>query len=606
MPKDKPHRLSPFVARTIVVEHHGHSVTVDYRPSEYPWQTLGCQLSDALMDRAIANDLAKDTLRTYTKVIRDFSIFMGQRADVSPHALESAGDAISEGIYAWSDHLQRHHTRQSKVPNRYVGALCLLIREYADAGNVVGPTTLARANAGCLIPRGRDGDSALPPFSNRERLLIREAARGQVRQLERRLNIGSILLRDVHDPLHDKFPAVRSMLRALVSGIEPTFEGSKQGAIAWPTETLGLGHRDLVSKRRTMLRRLSSLLGPMSGDLQGFRVLLMQTSGWAPEEVHDLLITETTDLPTARIYTRRKARAGYIKEEPVPHGKKRSEWDFNGLIDRLLKVTTTVRALADQPTREWYFLTVACDSGLPVVGVPSFHNKRSTFSSWSRQNGLDLTQPYDIRRIRKTARTIRTLQAATIEDAAGSEHAVGTYTRHYVPSPTTKVLSAHVLRTAQDQVLSGVRAGGPTLVPATARESLSAAELSPIILTAAYKEGQSSDVDKALLPVTCRDEFDSPFGERGGLCPSMVALCMVCPNAFIFEDHVPRIVAYEKILSAYESELTPAEFQNRYGLAKANVSKVLAAMNPQTVSNARGMPSANVLRVPIQMRVSLT
>lgn len=602
---EKPSRLSPFIAREVVVTHHGHRVTVSHKPSDYPWQGLGCQLIDTLMNRAIADDLAKDTLRMYTKVIRDFCVFMGQRDGVSPHGLEASGDGISEGVYAWSNHLRRHHTRQSKVPNRYLSALCLLIRDYAGAGHEVGSTTLARANAGSLIPRGRDGENALPPFSNRERLLIRDAARQQVRQLESRLSLGASLLDDAPHPVHEKFPAVRSMLKALMSGSELPFGESSLAAILWPPETLELGYKDKTSVRRTALRRLSSLLGPLRGELQGLRILLMQASGWAPEEIHDLLISETTELSTGRVYTRRKARAGYIKEQHIPNGKS-GQWDFNALIDRLLRVTTTLRLLANEPTRDWYFLTVSGESGVPVVGVASFHSVQSTFSSWVTQNGLDLTEPFDIRRVRKTVRTIKTMQAATLEDAAGDEHTTSTYIRHYVPSSTTKILSAHILRTAQNEVLSSVRDAGPTLVASAAREAAGASDLPAAIIAAASKEDVASDVDKALLPVTCRDEFDSPFGEKGGICPTMAALCMVCPNAFIFEDHIPRIAAYEKILDRYQLELAPSEFLDRYGHAKANVTNVMAAMDPQIVAKARTNADTGLLKLPISMKVSLT
>ena len=37
-------------------------------------------------------------------------------------------------------------------------------------------------------------------------------------------------------------------------------------------------------------------------------------------------------------------------------------------------------------------------------------------------------------------------------------------------------------------------------------------------------------------------------------------MCFACPNAIVFTDHLPRILAYRDILRRHENEMTPTQF----------------------------------------------
>lgn len=52
-------------------------------------------------------------------------------------------------------------------------------------------------------------------------------------------------------------------------------------------------------------------------------------------------------------------------------------------------------------------------------------------------------------------------------------------------------------------------------------------------------------------------------------------MCFACPNAIVFSDHLPRVLAYREILRGHEQEMPPGQFAAVHGQQLMNVERIL-------------------------------
>jgi hypothetical protein len=68
-------------------------------------------------------------------------------------------------------------------------------------------------------------------------------------------------------------------------------------------------------------------------------------------------------------------------------------------------------------------------------------------------------------------------------------------------------------------------------------------------------------------------------------------LCLRCPNAIIFRDHIPRLLTYKSSLLELQKALPPQQFHNAYGQQLSNVNDALSQFPPDLVSEATTHPA---------------
>jgi hypothetical protein len=100
----------------------------------------------------------------------------------------------------------------------------------------------------------------------------------------------------------------------------------------------------------------------------------------------------------------------------------------------------------------------------------------------------------------------------------------------------------------------------------------------------------------------CTSPYESPFTPAGRLCEHRPSMCFACPNAIVFADHLPRVLAYREILRGHENEMPPAQFAAVHGQQLVNVERILGEFSPAEIENARTAHETVAVHLPLTQR----
>ncbi|MFJ8713902.1 hypothetical protein ACIRD9_12070 [Streptomyces violaceus] len=477
VPPPRP-TLDHVGTRVVTSERRGRVRHHSINPADYRCSVLAAQLADEWVKITRALGIG-DGGANYGSAARKFAAFTDDYAPtlgLDPAGARLDGDEIDlvEVIYAWEEALRREFP-QSKHPYTLVKALLALIEQRASAGGRVGEKLKARTQAPTAFraPRGKPLDE----FTNAERIALRDAARDQVRATEARLAHGIGLLGTGQDPREGGWRSVPNLLWAARAGLITTKVLKRELPSEpkwWPPEIRDLlpAWTDDGRSRRPGVRALVRALGRMpfadEMDLQAFRVLLLLgMSDTTPEELHDLKVGDIEFTDGGVRLVQQKLRAGRIRadmhpEQPAPAVEAGSSfagtgaWDVPGLLRRLLAATNLAReAFACEP---WLFLAVDYrkdTGGLGALCADFTHDKRR-FTHWiaaqrdSSGSPLAISEPHDVRRLRKTAKVVRAVAlGGSLTDLAGDDHHVEIYRGHYGHGTTAHVLAGRAINRSQ-------------------------------------------------------------------------------------------------------------------------------------------------------------
>ena len=81
-------------------------------------------------------------------------------------------------------------------------------------------------------------------------------------------------------------------------------------------------------------------------------------------------------------------------------------------------------------------------------------------------------------------------------------------------------------------------------------------------------------------------------------------MCFACPNAIVFTDHLPRLLAYREILEGQRRELAPQHFASSHGQQLLNLEAVLSQFTPEQIERAEGelTDASTAIHVPMSER----
>jgi hypothetical protein len=203
------------------------------------------------------------------------------------------------------------------------------------------------------------------------------------------------------------------------------------------------------------------------------------------------------------------------------------------------------------------------------------------------RHGLSISQPYDMRRLRKTVKSARAALLGTLAGAAGDDHTVEVFRGHYAQTTTVHTIAAQTVLRAQEKVLQRA-SQGPTFVAAKAAE-VAETPADPELAKLAASVAAETPAEQELTIAACRDPYDAPFMDKGSLCHASPSMCLQCRNAIVFRDHLPRLIAYRAALDAIENNTPPMVFSEMYGQQRANIDAIVAEFPPEQIESARQM-----------------
>ncbi|MCZ4071216.1 hypothetical protein [Micrococcus sp. H39-S4] len=352
---------------------------------------------------------------------------------------------------------------------------------------------------------------------------------------------------------------------------------------------------------RAATRVALSYLYPDRIDLVAFRTVLQLATGAAPEEWTGVTLADI-DVEHEVVRVRlRKTRAHQWRTLvcPVTTDQPGTGWRSGDILLRLLNATALVRHELSDHGASPLFATVLRNPTGNLCARPVKFNQQE-FSELLGAIESPISRPHDSRRLRKTVKSVRAALLRSI-DIAADDNTVPVFHRHYAQSTTIHVLAGEAVTAAQTQVLDRLHAG-PTVITAPSHELTGAAD--PQIAAAATAETAASPADRAMGPATCADPYASPYSVAGRLCEHRPSMCFACPNAIVFTDHLPRLLAYREILEGQRRELAPQHFASSHGQQLLNLEAVLSQFTPEQIERAEGelTDASTAIHVPMSER----
>ncbi|MGO3556059.1 MAG: hypothetical protein ACTINZ_11875 [Microbacterium gubbeenense] len=586
------------------------TVNAALAPLDFHHPVLAAELADALLHMHRSFGQAGGTAYNYRRAI--VSLLRGL-PESCPRTvgLGTPESDLVEALHEWELSLATAYPPESTLPNKRGRQIRRLIQIHEATGHAVNDSVLGWAQGGVLHHGGEE--TPLDEFTNAERLAIRDDCRNRIRALEARLVIGRRFLALGSDPrpegwvrASDVLWAVRNLGRAPQASIyADVIKASADGVLQKLSEDFASDHATTPGGGHRVMRRLMSYLYPSDTDLVAFRTLLQLETGAAPEEWSRVTLGDiepATDAIHVRLHKARAHRSRTVRFALTSAGR-RNGWRAGDLLRRLQAATEHARDEAteiDAADADALFLT-AHRTTTRHVAVRTETFSRRPFSSLLATISPAISRPYDARRLRKTVKSVRAAVLRSADVAAGDDHSVEVFQRHYAQSTTVHVLAGAAVNAAQQQVFTRLQRG-PVFVnaPANAIDR----DIDEVVSAAADAEMATTPTDRAMNVAHCASPYESPFSPAGRLCEHRPSMCFACPNAIVFTDHLPRLLAYREVLRGHEKEMPPAQFAVVYGQQVANIEQILDEFSPEHRDQAsRDLDGLNErVHIPLSQR----
>ncbi|MBE1579622.1 hypothetical protein DI005_18020 [Prauserella sp. PE36] len=610
-------------------------------PSLFRCSVLVAELADEAVAYAHRVSLRKPDC--YFTAVRELGTFLDEHLPTvgcEPAEARLAGMKIDliEALFCWEADLRRRHGLRSAEPYRKAAAVLALIDMRAERDPNV-PETLRRRAAGPPTYKRRP-NAVLDEYSNEERLALQEAARADVRALEKRLTRGQHLLRSGADPRREGWHDLANLVWAAKHRLLTTtdlLEHLPMNSSSWSQPIKDVIEANPPGRERGVyacLKAINRLLFPSEQDLQPFRVLLLLgMADCTPEELLDLRMADL-EFSDAGVRVRQtKLRANRIRADFHPDlpdskastgdvadldGDTGSEvylavgrWDVGGLLRRLMEVTWQARESFDSED----VLFLAVEAGRPrttmrarVATWTEDHNGFSAWISWHRNDdgtpAMAISQPHYARRLRKTVKTARVAAlGGTLTDVAADDHHIEVFRHHYAHGTTALTLAGRSINRAQERVFHTITTK-PMLLDTQAEHRLAEPEVAEAAgMTVEHAAAmRAGEYDMGLTH--CRDPYDSPFTPGGKPCHVAPAMCMICRNAVVFISQLPRLLLLAAHIERMRDALDPIRWTAIWGTQATALAEVFAECTAQQLHDAHEAIGDQGLRLdlPLGMR----
>ncbi len=563
-------------------------------PSEYVATRLVAELADAWKESAAILDLTPGTVSRQSGVIRRVGEFFTDRADRFL-TLSGDGTEIVRRLHDWESAMVLRFPPPSVHAKKLGMDLRNHVARYLQSRGQVDGALMDWASGWPLDGNSPEG-LPLDEFSNNERIQLEQTCRIIVRDTEQRLVRGDSLLKSGQDPRRHGWDRVENLLWALRN---LPYDRSFHVHLARPSRTLNgreVDHasgfnRDARLKARPLMTAVGAYLAPEEQYLLAIRVLLHLQTGWAPEESARLLRSDIEFGDSSVRVRATKLRAQRIRWHTLPSAEQPPwGWKAGDLIRRAAYAMQHAHALTPNETLFWVTGLRAArdrhDGEYPQYVIRArYFGHTNSLGKLIERYGLSISEPHDMRRLRKTVKSARAALLGTLNGAAGDDHSVEVFRGHYAQTTTVHTIAAQTVLRAQRKVLDRAQRG-PTFIDAEAAEIATYPDDSDVAAVAKVV-AEESPSEKQLMLSACRDPYDAPFGKTGSLCHASPSMCLQCRNAVIFRDHLPRLIVYRGVLDDIEKTMPPVPFSEVYGQQRVNIDAVLAEFSSDQIESAR-------------------
>ncbi|MFJ6623091.1 hypothetical protein ACIQOW_36650 [Kitasatospora sp. NPDC091335] len=591
-------------------------------PGDFRCSRLVGELADELVRQAELHRWTSGNVDMYTRALKLFAEHVGKSTDRPQDAsLGRAEPALAPLVGDFGRSLPASYPVGSVTPANYVYALHRLIRSRSEReGATLEPGLLALLSARHTVPLGQS--SELDEFPLAQKRILARAGWAHLRALEKRLAHGQALIGQAQghpekygwlDPGNVLWALERGeiTMSQFLEQIPPHMEhwsAEPHAMLADMLAVTGEPYGPGSPAAFTLAKAMASLLYPNSFDLQAFRVLLACATGHAPEEISTLCLSGIEFTPNGVRLQLTKLRGKEVRyrefstAQDVIHPEGRS-LNVAYIIRRLIAATEKARPLAGPADSDRLFLHAVVAKSTRDIRVASFSTARVKvgFGDWIRRHGLDIAEPHEIRRIRKSTKVEKVIARRGSVAAAADDHSVATFLGHYAHGTTLRTLSGAVVSRAQGKWLDRALQG-PVLVDEQALEGLSSPESLEALDLTAEQAGQLRDGYLDMGVSGCRNPRQSPYAKKeGDLCPVAPLRCLECGNAFILPSNLPQLLLYSDFLDGLRDRLSPEHFALNWGQRHTNLSAVLAERSPAEKQAARQQIAADgtTLQIPL-------
>ena len=201
----------------------------------------------------------------------------------------------------------------------------------------------------------------------------------------------------------------------------------------------------------------------------------------------------------------------------------------------------------------------------------------------------------DLRRIRKTYKSRRYLEAGGSCPTSSSGHTTQVAGRHYADIGAHEEIHDQAIEAGLTEALAVALPPPVVLDTDGTRLDSGAADLTPETV----RDALSGETDMWLS--ACKDFFNSPWAlKKGAPCPVPPWVCLECPNAVFTSRHLPAVLSALSSIERQRDELPPAEWTARFGLAHERIiTGVLGRFRSPQIELARAIAEADGPRLAL-------
>lgn len=580
--------------RVVLFPPGGPMKSARISPSDYMATRLIAELADAWKESAENLDLTPGTISRQGGVIRRVGAFLTDRSD---RFLTLSGDGadVARRLHDWESAM----VVRFPPPSVHAKDLGMELRNHVTRylqSHGIFDGVLADWASGWVLDGSAWEGVPLDEFSNDERLQLEQTCRTIVRDNEERLARGNALLKAGRDPRPHGWNRVENVLWALRNlpyddSFHVNLAGPRRALNGCDVDQESGVNRDSRLKARPLVTAVGAYLTPEDEYLLAIRVLLHLQTGWAPEESGRLLRSDIEFGDSSVRVRATKLRAQRVRWHTLPSAAHPPwGWKAGDLVRRAAHAMHHAHALTPDEPLFWVTgirsVRDRRDGEYPQYVIRARHfGSTNSLNKLIQRYELTISEPHDMRRLRKTVKSARAALLGTLNGAAGDDHSVEVFRGHYAQTTTVHAIAAQTVLRAQRKVLERA-SNGPTFIDATA----SAAAASPIdsgLAALATLVAEESPTEQQLTISGCRDPYDPPVGQTGSLCHASPSLCLQCRNAVIFRDHLPRLLAYRDVLDDIEKSMSPIQFSEVHGQQRLNIDAVLAEFATDDIEAAR-------------------
>ena len=580
--------------RIVIFPPGGPMKSARISPSNYVATRLVAELADAWKEGAENLDLTPGTISRKAGVIRRVGEFFTDGAD---RFLTLSGDGaeVARRLHDWESAMVLRFPPPSVHAKDLGMELRNHVARYLQSHGLFDGALADWANGWVLDGSPLQG-LPLDEFSNDERLQLEKTCRTIVRDTDDRLTRGNALLNAGKDPRRHGWDRVENLLWALRNlPYEESFHvhlaGKRKALTGREIDAMSGVKRDSRLKARPLLTAIGAFLAPEDEYLLAIRVLLHLQTGWSPEESRRLLRSDIEFADDSVRVRSTKLRAQRVRwhtlstPQQSPWG-----WKAGDLIRRAAHAMRHAHELTPDEPLFWVAGTRSFgdrrDGEYPQYVIQARHfGGDNSLNRLIQRYRLAISEPHDMRRLRKTVKSARAALLGTLNGAAGDDHCVEVFRGHYAHTTTVHTIAAQTVLRAQRKVLDRA-SRGPTFVDAKAAD-IAAGPRDSDLAALAMSVAEESPAEQQLTLSACRDPYDAPFGQPGSLCHASPSVCLQCRNAVIFRDHLPRLIVYRDVLDDIEKTMPPIPFREVYGQQGVNIDAILAEFPAEQIAAAR-------------------